>query len=120
MSFLRRLGIYLIGLSMGLVILAFFFRGKETSFCYFPNCRTLKDIRSKSVIVSKNIENQTYTIDYLKPIFWNGDVDFKRSDTKSLPCRTYVIIGFAQDDTKLEIVVKNCPKQAEIIEIKKL
>ena len=55
MSFLRRLGIYLIGLSMGIVILSFFFKGKEVSFCYFPNCRTLKDIRSKSVIVSKNL-----------------------------------------------------------------
>ena len=120
MSFLRRLGIYLIGLSMGIVILSFFFKRKEVSFCYFPNCRTLKDIRSKSVIVSKNIDNQTYTIDYLKPIFWNGDVDFSKSDTKSLPCRTYRIVGQAQDNTLLELIVKNCPNQAEIIEVKKL
>ena len=120
MSFLRRLGIYLIGLSMGIVILSFFFKGKEVSFCYFPNCRTLKDIRSKSVIISKNIDNQTYTIDYLKPIFWNGDVDFSKSATKSLPCRTYRIVGQAQDNTLLELIVKNCPNQAEIIEVKKL
>lgn len=80
----------------------------------------MKDIRSKSVIVSKNIDNQTYTIDYLKPIFWNGDVDFSKSDTKSLPCRTYRIVGQAQDNTLLELIVKNCPNQAEIIEVKKL
>ena len=51
MAFLRRLGWYLVGLSIGIVFLVFFLKKKSgeegIDFCYFPNCRVLKDMRSK-------------------------------------------------------------------------
>jgi hypothetical protein len=114
-SFFKRLGFYLFGLSIGIVFLAFFFKKKteETgvSFCYFPNCRTLKDMRSKPISYSAEIQrllaNQQLDTTDINSFFNDGDVDFGRSDTKSVACKTYYIEGVV--NTKEAVLeVKNC------------
>lgn len=115
MPFLKRLGFYLVGLSIGLVFLAFFFKKKSeetgTSFCYFPNCRVLKDIRSKPLsysdraaaeIAAKNLDSTA-----LANFFYKGDVDFKKSDTKSEPCKTFVIEAMI-DEKAATMTVSSC------------
>lgn len=121
MPFLKRLGFYLLGLSVGLVFLAFFLKkktdGTGTEFCYFPNCRTLRDIRSKPVSYSDEIQElltsqvlDSTDIDY----FLNdGDVDFGKSDTKSVPCKVYFIEGIAKGKHAV-LRVRNCEKRAVI------
>ncbi len=114
-SFFKRLGFYLFGLSIGIIFLAFFFKKKtkETgvSFCYFPNCRTLKDMRSKPISYSEEInqllENQQLDTTDINSFFRDGDVDFGRSDTKSVPCKTYFIEGII-DENEAVLEVKNC------------
>ncbi len=55
MAFLKRLGYYMVGLAIGIVILTFLLKKKTTetgtSFCYFPNCRVLKELRSKPLSI---------------------------------------------------------------------
>ena len=115
-SFFKRLGFYLFGLSIGIVFLAFFFKKKteETgvSFCYFPNCRTLKDMRTKPISYSDEIQalladKQLDTI-MINDFFQNGDVDFSRSDTESQPCKTYFVEGIVNEKETV-LKVKNCP-----------
>ncbi len=121
MSFIKRLGFYLGGFSIGIIFLAYFLRKKSdetgVSFCYFPNCRTLKDIRSKPLYYSDNVQRQLANseLDSLDIIFVlnEGNVDFSESDTKSNPCKTYLIQG-NQKDQKLAAWVKNCPDKASI------
>lgn len=118
MDFLKRLGFYLVGLSIGIVFLTIFLRKKSeqtgTEFCYFPNCRTLKDIRSKPVTYSDAIsdllaENKLDTLD-IKRILTDGDVDFGRSDTKSVACKTYFVVGkLKEKETTLK--VRNCQQR---------
>ena len=121
MAFLKRLGFYLFGLSIGLVFLAIFFKKKteETGveFCYFPNCRTLKDIRSKPISYSNDVKDliNSETLDSLKIAYFlrEGEVDFKNSKTKSKPCKTYIIE--AEIDTKPAVMtVENCTDSAFI------
>ncbi|NHF60189.1 DUF4258 domain-containing protein [Flavobacteriaceae bacterium TP-CH-4] len=121
MDFLKRLGFYLIGFSVGIVFLVLFLKKKSeetgASFCYFPNCRTLKDIRSKPIAYSDEMQallaNQTLDTVDIKAFLNNGDVDFGRSDTKSAPCKTYFIEG--EIATKQAVLkVKNCPSKAII------
>lgn len=119
MDLFRRIGIFSIGLSIGLVILAFFFKGKGVEICYLPNCRVLKDIRNKPVLVEKELEKQGFTIENLKPIFWNGDVDFSKSDTKSIPCKKYIITGISTSKENIQIEVQNCETQAVIVSAQK-
>lgn len=114
------MGIFFIGMALGVVILAFFFKGKGVEMCYFPNCRVLKDIRNKPITLDASIQNHGYSMEVLQPIFWNGEVDFGRSQTQSNPCKEYVITGIASDEQKLEIMVQNCPKKVFVISVKKV
>jgi len=119
MAFLKRLGFYLVGLSIGIVFLTLFLKKKSdetgTEFCYFPNCRTLKDIRSKPLSYSEEInklleEKKLDTLDiayFLK----EGEVDFGKSDTKSEPCKTYFIAGTIKDKEAV-LKIRNCLEKA--------
>ncbi|MBU2946359.1 DUF4258 domain-containing protein [Zobellia uliginosa] len=119
MDFLKRLGFYLIGLSIGIVFLTFFFKKKSeetgVSFCYFPNCRTLKDIRSKPMSYSEDVsrlfsEKKLDTVDIIN-ILRNGEVDFSSSQTKTSPCKTYIIEGSIKEK-EATLKVRNCQEKA--------
>ncbi|MBU2905663.1 MULTISPECIES: DUF4258 domain-containing protein [Arenibacter] len=121
MAFLKRLGFFLFGLSIGLVFLTIFLKKKSqetgTEFCYFPNCRTLKDIRSKQISYSDAIvqlmqERELDSTD-INGFLYNGEVDFGASETKTKPCKTYYIEGMLKDRTAI-LKVKNCSEKAVI------
>lgn len=115
MPFIKRLGFFLVGLSIGLVFLVFFLKRKSegtgTEFCYFPNCRVLKELRSKPQGYSDDIR-QLMAAGELDSLaiagFLNeGDVDFGRSTTDTKPCKVYFIEGdFKEKEAVLE--VQNC------------
>ena len=115
MSFLKRLGFYLIGLSIGLIFLVIFLKNKSeetgTTFCYFPNCRVLKELRSKpqnySAEFQQLLDNGTVDSLGIANFLTEGDIDFKNSDTKSEPCKTYRIQGLLNEE-KAVLVVHNC------------
>lgn len=121
MAFIKRLGWYLVGVSIGLVFLAFILKNKSgeegIDFCYLPNCRTLKDIRSKT-FSPINAANDTIAFDNLdietKDILVHGAIDFGKSDTKAKPCKTYFI---RSKNDKVELQLKNCPERAILEEI---
>ena len=56
MNLKQRLGYYLGGFSIGLIFLAFFFSGKRTSCAYGPEARVLKNINTKPLVYSEEIE----------------------------------------------------------------
>jgi len=119
--FIKRLGYFMVGLSIGIVFLTFFFKKKteETgvSFCYLPNCRVLKDLRSKPIVysdrISEMLENNELDTLAINSFFTDGAIDFGNSDTKSKPCKTYQIEG---EVGILE--VKNCPNKVTVLELK--
>ncbi len=121
MAFLKRLGFYLFGLAIGLIFLAVFFRNKSeelgVEFCYFPNCRTLKDIRAKPLDYSNEVNELLLAkqLDSTNIAFFlrEGKVDFKGSDTKSTPCKSYIIEAEINDKPAV-MTVKNCPDKAVI------
>ena len=123
MSTLKKIGFYLIGLSIGIIFLTFFLKGKNTEICYFPNCRVLKDIRSKDITYSNQIQelinNKTLTTEQITRILITGDIDFKRSNTEGIPCKTYIIEGDINEKT-IELEVKNCDGYAEIYSIQEV
>ncbi|MEM9076222.1 MAG: DUF4258 domain-containing protein [Bacteroidota bacterium] len=95
MGFLRRLGWYLVGLSIGIIFLIFFLKKKseetDTQFCYFPNCRVLKDMRSKPLVFGEALDTRFRDTVLIQSFLQDGDIDFRKSDTKSEPCKTYFI-----------------------------
>lgn len=82
MKLIQRIGYYLGGFSIGLILLAFFLRGKNTSCDYGPNARTIKNISIKKRLLSdetKAIMN-THDIDTttITNLILTGDVTFKK------------------------------------------
>lgn len=120
MKLIYRIGYYLGGFSIGLVILAFFLNGKKASCSYGPESRVLKNINLKKVAFSNEAEHfiTTNKIDTLSVnyILYKGDVVFSKSETKSTPCKTYHIEGVLKDK-EAALLVENCEKTATLKKI---
>lgn len=117
MAFLKRLGWYLVGLSIGLIFLVFILKKKSgeegIDFCYLPNCRVLKDMRSKPLTFSESLPEQYRDTAMIQSFFEDGDVDFGKSKTKSKPCKTY-FITYEFNGEELELEAKNCEDGVEV------
>ena len=113
MKIVHRFGFYMGGFSIGLVFLMFFLSGKRTSCSYGPDARVLKNIQTKKPYYSESVQEQLNSkiIDTLTlhSIFKNADINFSKSDTKSVPCRTYYVEG-----EKYDLIVENCTTIARI------
>ena len=120
MKFIHRLGYYLGGFSIGLIILAFFLSGKKTSCDYSPEARVVKNLRIKERNYSENALEQLrqHQIDtaYVSSILESGDVDFDRSNTKLDSCKLYMITGTASEK-QLELLMENCDSLVTVQEI---
>ena len=117
MKFIHRLGYYLGGFSIGLVILAFFLAGKNSSCAYGPNARTIKNISSKRMRFSEGTKFfiMTYRLDSskVKNLIKTGDVDFSKSQTHLDSCKIYTI-NSVLDEEEVVLSVENCSEEAII------
>jgi len=97
MKFSQRLAYYLFGFLIGGLFLIFVFGEKKTKFCYFPNCRVLKDLRSKPLLYSNAAEQKLaedwVSIDDVRNCLMYGSVDFSNSKKEFEDGKIYVIKG---------------------------
>ena len=120
MRFIQRLGYYLGGFAIGLVILFFFLNGKRASCDYGPNARTVKNISSKpfsySEKVSGFINANKLDTSVVKNLIRFGDVDFKKSNTKLDSCKVYHIENIYKNNL-IKLKVENCDSVSKIIDM---
>ena len=120
MKLIHRIGYYLGGFAIGLVILAFFLSGKKASCDYSPDARVTKNIRIKERAYSPEAlkEMQLHNIDttQITRILNNGDVDFSRSNTDLDSCKTYMVTG-RTSEKNLELLFENCDSVATLQEV---
>lgn len=121
MKFVHRLGYYLGGFAIGLIILMFFLNGKDASCDYGPNARTVKNISSKPLSYSINantfIDNNNLDSLTVGNLIKYGSVDFSKSDTKKDSCNVYYIEN-SYKERDLALKVKNCDSLATLLDIK--
>ncbi len=117
MTLFQRIGYYLGGFSIGLVILAFFFNGKKTSCSYGPDARVLKNIRLKKIVFTDNarfdlLANNldTTAINY---VLKKGTINFSKSDARKTPCAIYVVEG-DYNEKDIVLTIENCDSMATI------
>ena len=117
---IKRIGYYLVGLSLGAVGVYFFWQKKQASFDYGMDARTLKTIRIRKRLYSNNAKNAMlkYNVDTLKinTILYNGDVDFGQGNNREKPCAEYYITG-KKDLENINLLVKRCDSTATIQEV---
>lgn len=107
---------------IGAFAVYFFIDQKDTSFCYLPNCRVLKDLRNKPLVFSKETEEllnqKTYTLDEVKNCLTHGDVDFSKSNVVVEGGKLYVIEGKDKDMKEMTVEMVNYNNRALIKSIK--
>lgn len=87
MSFIKRLGYYLGGFSVGLIFLFFLFNGKRTQCNYSPSARVKSDIKKKGWVFEKDFYPIQDTIKW----FAKTTVDFSESNIGTDSCNVYVM-----------------------------
>lgn len=117
MTLLKRIGWYLGGFSVGLIILAIFLKKKNAEFCYGIDCRILKNIRSKNIVYSVSASNNplSHKLDsiVLNGILTKADVNISKSNTKLDSCKIYFVEGY-YNHKPIQLTIENCEKQAVI------
>lgn len=115
MKFVHRLAYYSFGLVIGIVFLLFFLSGKKTSCDYGLDARVKKNIRIKERQISDEakqaFQNSQIDTSSISAILSNGDVDFKKSNTKLDSCKTYYIKG-RYEKQNLAMLFQNCDSVA--------
>lgn len=121
MRFIHRLGYYLGGFAIGLIILAFFFSGKKTSCAYFPEARVVKNIKNKPFTLSAKAKSSLTTLKLdttiISAFYDTADVNFSKSNTRREPCGYYLFEGVNPDNEKLKMTLYNCDSIVKIEDI---
>ena len=120
MKLIHRIGYSLGGFSIGLILLAFFLKGKNTSCAYGPNARTVKNIGLKKKAYTAEAEQKmaqnnmdtTAVVDLIR----TGNVDFSNSTIKDNDCNIYLIENSFEDKDVI-LSIKNCDSLATILAI---
>lgn len=123
MKFTYRFAYYLIGLLMGLFVVAAIFSGKDTRCNYFPNARVLNDLRNKPFVYSdkaSQILNEKWvdTAD-IKNTLQFGDVDFDKSNLPLEKGKLYTVYGKTAKNQEITVEVINYSDKAVLRDIKK-
>ena len=117
MSFIYRLAYFLVGGILGSIVVYFIWGKNKTTFCYLPNCRTLKDIRLKKRAfvpsVQELVNNNELDTAAITDAYLNGSVDFSKSKTKLKSCKVYLIEN-NYNQKSYEFLVENCDSIALI------
>ncbi|KJD36045.1 hypothetical protein PW52_05355 [Tamlana sedimentorum] len=121
MKFIHRLGYYLGGFSIGLIVLAFFLSGKKTSCSYGPEARVIKNINSKKLVYSQNaysvLTQNTLDTTKLNAAIKHGNIIFSKSETRKEPCASYYLENTI-DDKNVAITIENCDSIATVTHLK--
>jgi hypothetical protein len=123
MNFIQRFAYYLVGLILGLFVVAAIFSGKDTRCNYFPNARVLNDLSAKPFFYSDKAskilsEKWVDTID-IKNTLKMGDVDFDKSNVPYKKGKLYVIEGKTSKNQQITVKVINYSNKAVLEDIEK-
>ncbi|MDP3352860.1 MAG: hypothetical protein Q8S44_03870 [Flavobacteriaceae bacterium] len=120
MDLKKRFFLYGFGFAVGAIVVFFIWMKKDASFDYMPDARVLKNIQSKTL--KKTIPSQLFLIGHqiddlsLSNMIKNGNVDFKKSNTNTEPCKTYWV-NTSFKDFKLSLIIENCDSIATLKKI---
>jgi hypothetical protein len=123
MKLSQRLAYYLFGLLIGCIFLLYFFGEKKTEFCYLPNCRVLKELRTKPMAYSHKVDSilQQNWIEKkdIEKILQHGKVDFSQSNKEFENGKIYVINGMNKKNEPITIKIINYSDNSKLYDIVK-
>lgn len=126
MALRYKLAFYLFGLLIGFYFVGEFLSAKAKSrgveFCYFPNCRVIKDIRSKPFTTSPSVDSlfakKVTTKKEINEAISNGDVDFSKSNVPYKKGKKYIIETQLSGNKNVTLTVVNYKDKVILEEVK--
>jgi len=120
MTFRQRLPYFLGGLTIGIIVVIFFWGKKDTTFDYGPNARVLKNLRVKERLFSQDaltmLSSKKIDTANISQILMNGDVDIMNKIKLDSCLYQYNITG-VKDLKNVTLTVINCDSTATIDKI---
>lgn len=123
MNFARRLRFYLIGVSIGVVVVLLLFGPRAVQCSYFPNSRALEEAKiypmnySEDVLATMEAEGIDSVFLYNK-IFKNSTItNFGTEEVRAMPCRLYR--AAYREEQAYDFVFEICKKETFLVELKK-
>jgi len=124
MKFSHRLAYYLFGVLIGAMALVFFLKNKKAEFCYLPNCRVLKTLRSKGMEIGdeakKKLSEKWVTMEDIKNCTTHGDVDFGKSNKFYKGGKLYVVEGKNLNNEPIIVEMVNFENKVLLKDVRKL
>ncbi|MGB0392622.1 MAG: DUF4258 domain-containing protein [Flavobacteriaceae bacterium] len=118
MKVIYRLGYYLVGLSMGLILVSVVFSGKRTTCNYGPQARVLSTLGAKKVVLSEDFQQRYPEFDSLRyqQLLQTAQVDFSKNTLGLDSCKIYTLtVGDVAAPQFLQ--VENCPEQVTVLRL---
>tara|TARA_B100000941_G_C28416406_1_gene506329 strand:- start:556 stop:918 length:363 start_codon:yes stop_codon:yes gene_type:complete len=115
MKLLYRLGYYLGGFSVGLILLTIILKGKKASCNYGPSDRVINNISKKNININL-IENSNFDSILFHKFLKKASVDFDKSDTKKDSCKIYYLQGYLNKKV-VSLSLENCQKNINLISL---
>tara|TARA_S200000501_G_scaffold112219_1_gene105546 strand:- start:1276 stop:1638 length:363 start_codon:yes stop_codon:yes gene_type:complete len=113
MKLLYRIGYYLLGLFIGLILLSVIFKGKKTTCNYGPNDRVISNL-SKKRWNSKLVDIVSFDSISFHEFLDMARVDFNKSDTSKDSCKIYYLNGYWKEQA-ISLELENCEKNVNLI-----
>lgn len=117
MKLLKRIGFYLIGVTIGVYFVQFMWKEKDVSFDYGMDARTLKSIRTKTILYSDAVQQllneKKIDTSEISLLLKFSDVDFNQSKPRQKPCAEYLLNGKDQLKEK-SLYISRCDSTATI------
>lgn len=120
MKLVHRIGYYLVGLSLGIVIVSFVFSGKKTTCNYGPNARVLADLKKKKLLSKPLLQIEGKTLDSLvfRELLERSKVNFSKSNTQLDSCKIYrVESNYKGANYWLDI--ENCTRNVRVMQLER-
>lgn len=128
MQIIQRVGYYLVGVAIGIVLLAVFLKGKmgeegSLDFAYFPEARVLKSLGNMPFSLSAKAKQHPLSLQIdsalLSNFYKTAAVDFSKSNTRGADClKEYSLKGTAlKQDIHMFVALNPCDSLVEIKEI---
>lgn len=124
MTFWRRLKLYLVGASIGVCFVLFFFGPRAVQCSYFPNSRALEEARfhpitfSENAVETVNAEQMDSTFIMKELLKKSKITNFGTDEVRATPCRTYR--AEYRETKSYDFVYQICKNKTIIQEIKKI
>lgn len=116
MAFLHRLGYYLGGFSIGIVLLFFILNGKKTRCHYGPQARVIDHLSQKEWLNLSTVSGFSTDSLWVNTFLKGAKVDFENSLTQLDSCKIYKLDSYYKKKP-ISIVVENCKNQVIIKDI---